>query len=220
MKRLDLFTTPVWITDECGVDRDKIINFVKVVQAEDPRGREASNMGGWQSYDFIPQVMKHNALSELHDRIMQQAYACADEFGFKDYTLHMLNLWININKKGDSNVTHTHPGSIFSGVYYLSLPDCCYGNFTLQRSPIDQHLRESWGCSENFDRFNENIMDEYDIYPEEDRLVIFPSWIPHRVSASQGDGERISISFNIIAYSNYYHEIYPKGRNNPTHLSL
>ena len=26
MKRLDLFTTPVWITDECGVDRDKIIN--------------------------------------------------------------------------------------------------------------------------------------------------------------------------------------------------
>ena len=220
MKRLDLFTTPVWITDECGVDRDKIINFVKVVQAEDPRGREASNMGGWQSYDFIPPVMKQNALSELHDRIMQQAYACADEFGFKDYTLHMLNLWININKKGDSNVTHTHPGSIFSGVYYLSLPDCCYGNFTLQRSPTDQHLRESWGCSENFDRYNELIMDEYDIYPEEDRLVIFPSWIPHRVSASQGDGERISISFNIMAFSNFYHEIYPKGRNNPTHLSL
>ena len=65
MKRLDLFTTPVWITDECGVDRDKIINFVNVVKAEDPRGREASNMGGWQSYDFIPQVMKHNALSAV-----------------------------------------------------------------------------------------------------------------------------------------------------------
>ena len=75
MKRLDLFTTPIWVTDKCGVDRDKIINFVNVVKAEDPRGREASNMGGWQSYDFIPQVMKHNALSELHDRIMQQAYA-------------------------------------------------------------------------------------------------------------------------------------------------
>ena len=49
MKRLDLFTTPIWITDKCGVDRDKIINFVKVVQDEDPRGREASNMGGGQS---------------------------------------------------------------------------------------------------------------------------------------------------------------------------
>ena len=26
--------------------------------------------------------MKNNPLGELHDNIMQQAYACADEFGF------------------------------------------------------------------------------------------------------------------------------------------
>ena len=50
---------------------------------------------------------------------------------------------------------------------------------------------------------------EHDVFPEEDLLVIFPSWLQHAVSASAGDGDRISISFNITAFSNHYHEIYP-----------
>ena len=158
--------------------------------------------------------MKENPLGELHDNIIQHAYACADDFGFQHYTLSMLNLWINVNKKGNSNASHTHPGAILSGVYYLSLPECCYGNFIFQRNPVDQHLRESWGCSDNFNRYNELVADEYDIYPEEDRLIIFPSWLTHRVDPSAGDGERISISFNITAHSNFYHEIYPKGKDN------
>ena len=214
MKRNDLFPTPIWTFDQCGVGKDKILDFVKVVREEDTRGRESSNIGGWQSWDFTPPVMKNNPLGELHDNIMQHAYACADDFGFQNYSLSMLNLWINVNKKGNSNAAHTHPGAVLSGVYYLSLPSCCYGNLIFQRNPVDQHLRESWGCSDNFDRYNDLLADEYDIYPEEDRLIIFPSWLTHRVDASAGDGERISISFNITAHSNFYHEIYPKGRDN------
>ena len=214
MKRNDLFPTPVWTFDQCGVGKDKILDFVNVVREEDTRGRESSNIGGWQSWDFTPPVMKENPLGELHDNIIQHAYACADDFGFQQYTLSMLNLWINVNKKGNSNASHTHPGAILSGVYYLSLPECCYGNFIFQRNPVDQHLRESWGCSDNFNRYNELVADEYDIYPEEDRLIIFPSWLTHRVDPSAGEGERISISFNITAHSNFYHEIYPKGRDN------
>ena len=96
MKRNDLFPTPVWTFDQCGVGKDKILDFVNVVREEDTRGRESSNIGGWQSWDFTPPVMKENPLGELHDNIIQHAYACADDFGFQHYTLSMLNLWINV----------------------------------------------------------------------------------------------------------------------------
>tara|TARA_B100000212_G_C27370047_1_gene532148 strand:+ start:363 stop:1034 length:672 start_codon:yes stop_codon:yes gene_type:complete len=220
MKRTDLFPTPIWTIDKCGVDKDEIVKFAYHVKDEDKEGRMSSNLGGWQSWDFRPDVMQNNPLGPLHDMIMRHAYACCDDMGFQEYTLHMTNLWININKKGDYNVIHTHPGGIVSGVYYLQLPKCCSGQLTFQRDPRDQHLREFWGCSDNFDRFNEVIADEYDIYPEEDRLVIFPAHLPHRVSQSASEEDRISISFNITAFSNFYHEIYPSRQPNRSKLSL
>ena len=61
MKRKDLFPTPVWTIDNCGVsDRDKMIEFCHHVKAEDPDGRKSSNLGGWQSWDFRPEVLKQN----------------------------------------------------------------------------------------------------------------------------------------------------------------
>ena len=58
------------------------------------------------------------------------------------------------------------------------------------------------------------------MYPEEDKLIIFPAHLPHRVNQSASDGDRISISFNVTAFSNYYHEIYPTNQPNRTKLSL
>jgi hypothetical protein len=33
--------------------------------------------------------------------------------------------------------------------------------------------------------------------PEEGKLLLFPSWLEHHVEAFEGDGERISVSFNV-----------------------
>lgn len=209
MKTELLFPTPVWTEDECGIDRQKLTDFAYHVKDEDPNGRKASNDGGWQSHDFLDAVMKDNPLSELRLKILEIAYASADEWGFRDYTLHISNLWININNRGNSNLLHTHPGCIFSGVYYLKVPPCCSGPFTFVKDFKEQHLKESWGNSNNFERWDGINATEIDIQPENDKLVLFPSWLPHAVGKSSSDDDRISISFNIIPFSNYYHEIYP-----------
>jgi hypothetical protein len=36
-----------------------------------------------------------------------------------------------------------------------------------------------------------------DIQPEEGMLVIFPSYLPHKAMAYEGDKDRIIISFNV-----------------------
>ena len=47
-----LFPTPVWIEEKCGVDADKLKEFAYLVKSEDPKGRQVSNEGGWQSWDL------------------------------------------------------------------------------------------------------------------------------------------------------------------------
>lgn len=209
MKTTLLFPTPYWHDQECGVDREKLLEFVNYVKSEDLQGRRATNDGGWQSWDFIDSVMVDNPLRQLRDKILERAYRACDDWGFQDYTLKILNLWINVNKRGNSNLLHTHAGSILSGVYYLKVPECCCGNLTFYQPFHENCLKESWGCDANFNRYKDMNETEHDVYPEEDSMLLFPAWLSHSVSASSTDDERISLSFNITAFSNQYNEIYP-----------
>ena len=209
MKTELIFPTPVWKFDNVGIDRESLTDFVYHVKEEDPVGRVQSNHGGWQSHDFIDSVMDNNPLKEIRDAIMERAYAAADEFGFHDYSLKMLNLWININNKGAFNHVHTHAGGVLSGVYYVKLPECCYGHLSFIRDFNYTCLKSFWGDGDNVDRWEHMNETEHDVFPEEDQLVIFPAWLPHSVSASPGDDDRVSISFDITAFSDHYHEIYP-----------
>lgn len=215
-----IFPTPIWVEDSVGLDRDNLLTFVDRVRSEDPQGRVISNNGGWQSHDFTDEVMQNNPLSELRAKILQMAYYCADEFGFVDYTLRVVNLWMNVNKRGNNNHVHTHPGSILSGVYYLSVPDCCSGTLNFLRDYQYQMMKESWGMGNNVKQdstLNENIVT---FSPQNDYMVMFPSWLLHSVSKSASDGERISISFNIQVFSNFYHEVYPSRQPSRKNLSL
>jgi uncharacterized protein (TIGR02466 family) len=209
MKTELLFPTPIWIDEKCGVEKQPLLEFVNYVRTEDPKGRRATNVGGWQSNDFIDDVMLNNPLKDLRNKILQNAYYAADQWGFQYYSLKVLNLWININKSGDSNLLHTHAGSIMSGVYYLNVPPCCSGSITFMQRFDEGCMKESWGCAANFNRSDPMNRIDHDIYPDEDSMILFPAWLPHSVSASASEDERISLSFNIVAFSDHYHEIYP-----------
>ena len=209
MKTELIFPTPVWKFDNVGIDVKSLSDFVYHVKDEDPTGRKSSNEGGWQSWDFINAVMDDHPLTQIRDAIMERAYACADEFGFEEYSLGMINLWLNVNNKGDFNHLHTHPGGVLSGVYYLKLPNCCFGHLSFVRDLNYSQMKCFWGDGNNVSQWDHMNETEHDIFPEEDQLVIFPAWLPHIVHKSAGEGDRISISFNITAFSNSYHEIYP-----------
>tara|TARA_B100001996_G_scaffold207005_1_gene158698 strand:- start:999 stop:1685 length:687 start_codon:yes stop_codon:yes gene_type:complete len=218
-----LFPTPIWIFDDVPLDNDKIVDFVYQVQKDDPEGMRKSNMGGWQSNDFIPPHIDNTPLGDLHQHVTVNTFAAGDEFGFRDYTLKLSNMWMNINKKGDSNHIHTHSGSMFAGVYYAKVPNCCCGELKFHRPMQDQCIKEYWGCNENFDRHEEamNFVEWY-VQPKENTMVIFPSWLMHSVDKSASDDDRISLSFNMHVFSNYYreHEVYPQRRYNKPNVPL
>ena len=100
------------------------------------------------------------------------------------------NSWCTRNPKGTTHHKHTHPNSIFSGVYYadaessditFSWPTTFSKNFNFQY--------DYWA-------HNEYNSEQYVLSPRSGDIVIFPSWIDHSVSENTGDNDRIVIGFN------------------------
>ena len=106
------------------------------------------------------------------------------------YRLQMVDLWLNCQRAGDYNPTHTHGGS-FSGVIFLKVPAQINGrSFDGQlcfHGPEDWHLQSF-----------RTGMAHY-VLPIPGDFYVFPAWQPHSVTPFRGDGERWSLAFNVLA---------------------
>ena len=65
----DLFPIPVWTFDQCGVGKDKILDFVNVVRRYSCR--ESSNIRWLAIMGFYTTCHERESLGELHDNIIQ-----------------------------------------------------------------------------------------------------------------------------------------------------
>lgn len=186
------FPTPIWHTI-LEVNNKKIYDFCKKMQLED-NGRNRSNQGGWQSHDILP--ADHTELFELSQEIFKYTATALDCFKYdtKNKQLYFYNLWININSDRYSyNKTHTHPGTLMSGVYYLKCNNNS-GKICFPRNDTEDYIIQSGGDIKEYNQFNYSIAG---YTPEVSKLIIFPAWIPHYVEPNEDDSERISLAFNI-----------------------
>ncbi len=101
--------------------------------------------------------------------------------------------WANVSRFGDYHRVHCHEQSVWSGVYYVEV-----GNAIAH----DKHS----GVIEFLDpRIAVDMMptpgrpfgQKVRITPEPGLMLVFPSWLQHFVNPYFGEGERISISFNV-----------------------
>jgi hypothetical protein len=86
-------------------------------------GKNLTNVGGWHSepgtLEFCghagPQLIRH--MDEMVKEATSRLYA---EFSQAPQPSRWtLSAWANVNRQGDFNQVHTHPGATWSGVYYV-----------------------------------------------------------------------------------------------------
>jgi len=120
----------------------------------------------------------------------------------KDYfiqpKLGLGNMWANINPTYSYNKTHTHPNSLWSGVYYIKVPKNS-GKLFLE----DPRPGPNTYMPRRIDTLPEQLWRIVAYEPIEGRLIFFPSWLPHGVDINMNTekGEknwRVSVSFNFI----------------------
>jgi hypothetical protein len=106
------------------------------------------------------------------------------------YGLQMIDVWLNVQRAGDYNPTHTHGGS-FSGVLFLKVPPQIHADsFDGQ---LCFHGPEEW----HIQSFRTGMA--HYVLPVPGDFYVFPAWQPHSVAPFRGEGERWSIAFNVVA---------------------
>jgi uncharacterized protein (TIGR02466 family) len=158
-------------------------------------GVTVSNIGGWQSTDFLPAfggISSDPNFVNLVSGIRDATNMYHQKMEFKK-TLELVidNIWVNINGNGHSNESHVHPQSVLSGVFYLT-DSATPISFVHPYPDINTYYWPE-NSIENSNKYNSS---SYDILPEKNTLVLFPSWLSHKVLEHKSDNDRISISFN------------------------
>jgi uncharacterized protein (TIGR02466 family) len=105
-----------------------------------------------------------------------------------DVTPYITQSWANFTDKGQYHHKHQHPNSIISGVFYPQ---------------ADRETDRIYFYKDGYERIKIPT-DNYNHWNSESwwyetgagDLIIFPSSLTHMVQTKQGDGTRISISFN------------------------
>jgi uncharacterized protein (TIGR02466 family) len=103
----------------------------------------------------------------------------------------VLHAWANANGPGDFTQYHAHPGSTWSGTYYV---DPGAPGDVREGTPL--HLFDP--CPSRANTFLQPIVpNRQSVRPEAGMMVLFPGYVPHMVLPHQGERLRISIAFNL-----------------------
>ncbi|MFE9687137.1 TIGR02466 family protein [Streptomyces sp. NPDC006285] len=118
------------------------------------------------------------AAHTLNEAVLGEHAAAADE-------TMIAEAWAVVYQPNGYHRLHSHPGSAWSGVYYVDTGD----------------LLEGTGLIEFIDPRTAAIGRDadpvIDVVPEAGMLVAFPSWLVHDVSPVVATRDRICIAFNI-----------------------
>lgn len=119
-----------------------------------------------------------DAAHTLNAAVLGESAAAADE-------LMIAEAWAVVYQPTGYHRLHAHPGSAWSGVYYVDTGD----------------LQQGTGLIEFIDPRTAAIGSEahpvIDVVPEAGMMVAFPSWLTHDVSPVVATRNRVCIAFNI-----------------------
>lgn len=167
---------------EVILEREKTLKSIKF-----------SNVGGYHSsvdlleWDFP-------CIKTLLNMFIEMTSQMANHYGLQSgLTLDLkFSAWANIMRNGNYHVMHNHPNNFWSGCYYVStgqpdhtVPLNSFFEITDPRPGATMISSTSMATT------------QYYFQPEDGMILMFPSFLEHLVHPYIGDGERISIAFNV-----------------------
>lgn len=179
-----LFFSAIYDT-KIDINNTHLIQQIRNLPA-DQQSRPRVEDSGYQT----PNLFDTENLKELFVKIQPVIDTVSNRWGIKR-KLKLVNYWAHINKKYDYGMSHIHPEGIISGIYYAKVPTNS-GNIVFERTDNQEYFFEG-------DDLNSYNYKNFFHAPYEGMLILFPSWVRHKVQqniTNDVDDERISIAFN------------------------
>lgn len=164
------------------------------------KSRVYPQMGGFQSPNL---ELTNPNLLEMINAITDKANFYATDVLTLNKKIKLHNMWLNINGYKDFNLEHTHPNSIISGAFYVSVPknsgDIYFLNPININNFLSLYLLRSLEDNAVFKQNNSGNCTKTLVPGAEGRLILFPSWLKHGVYPNMDPTKkRISFSFNFM----------------------
>lgn len=149
------------------------------------------------------QILNHSSffpLKNLIDTHMENFYYNFLQYDDNTYP-SMSSSWLVQSKPNQQSTRHVHGNSIFSGVFYIRVPQYS-GNLIFTLTTNDDRnitsIMEPQIKVEN--QYNKRV---YQLQPENNMLVLFPSNLSHEVEINRSNEDRISLAFNYFLKGEY-----------------
>jgi uncharacterized protein (TIGR02466 family) len=197
-----LFATPIAVATVPKADQiNAALRATILDRAETFPSTAHSNLGGWQSSwdinewggDEVQAII--GFARQLADKLTTDRQGKPAPQNWRG------NAWANVNRQSHGNEFHTHPGCVWSAVYYVD-----DGGIADDPSLGGQlEIQDPRGVAPAMYRpdlvpnvpggpaFGASEM----ISPAAGTMLMFPSWLSHAVRPYSGDGVRISIAINL-----------------------
>ena len=193
----NIFATPLLLHGwDDGAELNAALLPTILSHAEANAGVAKTNVGGWHS-----DIGHIEFCGEAGRRLVRHMYEMGDHATRRVMSEHgqpsrpvrwTLQAWANVNREGEFNRMHTHPGATWSGTYYVDPgdppPDAESGTPLHLFDPCE-------GRGNSF--FPPLVSTHLLIRPEPGLMVLFPSYLPHMVYPHRGSRPRVSIAFNL-----------------------
>lgn len=135
-----------------------------------------------------------------HLKELAYAYLTKENFKLAETVKLSVSIFASAMKDGDQHAAHQHPGSLLSGLIYLSVPkdsaklefrnprhNVVWLNFVKSVEPVVTHGPITYN----------NVDHDIIVEPSEGLLLLWESWAYHRVPVNRSKEERVTLVFNI-----------------------
>jgi hypothetical protein len=139
-------------------------------------GTTLTNVGGWHSDPGLLEFCGgagQQLIRYMHEMIEEATLRLYAEFSRPARPANwILNAWANVNRRGDFNQMHTHPGATWSGVYYVD-----HGQADPDPEGTAIRLSDPNPARTNI-FFPELSASDVQFKPEPGLMILFPSYVP------------------------------------------
>jgi len=190
------FPTGVWLLRVADAERlnGQLIATIERLRAERPWApNEAVTDPGYGSHaQSLDDLHLREEFAVFNELALDAARRVLDFLRYRYESFYLTGCWANASRTGEGHRAHVHPNNVLSGVYYAQAlegaGDLVFEDPRPQATVLVPDNREQTP-------FNSH---ELRIEARTGLLVMFPSWLSHRVSVSRCEAPRISIAFNVM----------------------
>jgi len=189
------FSTPIY-SASIEIDNDLLLRRIYHERENDPKGLTRSNLEGSGAWHSQMGIWNWVEVEQLNAEIRRVVETIASEYGYpEELELRLVSMWANVSSQGGCNRSHTHPCTLWTGVYYVQADDTHPPiRFT---DPRPQALH-GFGYVRDHDAIASEFAPFFRMEARTGRLLLFPAWLVHEVEPNASTEDRVSISFNIV----------------------